>query len=219
MDICIGRTDASWISMILFRRHLRRLIRQSSTEKGESMMKRPMLLALSWGAFSMTPMMSTDLPPQSLPIYGGASGTSFTRSCGAGRVISGFTYRTALWVDAIGLLCRPVNANGTLGSESAVGTLAGGGGGTSGSKSCPAGSVVAWVWVSFGLFVDGVHFSCRAWDPATRTFGVDRGQYSVGKDALNSTREICENPTQPGHAIRGRSGWYVDAFGLICDEP
>jgi hypothetical protein len=181
------------------------------------MMNRSMLLALSWGTFSLAPLGATDLPPQLLPVYGGSSGTAFTRSCASGQVLTGFRYRLGWWIDAIGVLCRPVNENGTLGSETTAGTLAGGGGGTSGSISCPVGSVIGRVLISSGSFVDGIHFSCRAWDASTRKFGDDRGQWAIGKSAGN--REVCEDSRQPGHGVRGRSATYVDAFGLICDEP
>lgn len=188
---------------------------------GEPMMKRSMLLALSWGTFSMTPMWATDLPPQVAPIYGGSTGTSFSRSCYPGQVLTGFRHRTGwLWVDAIGLLCRPVNSDGTLGSETSVGAMAGGGGGTAGSESCPAGSVVAWVSVAYGSFVNGVHFFCRNWDPATRTFLNERVQLGFGKDLSEPQKQVrCENTKQPVHGIRGRFGWYVDAMGIVCDEP
>jgi hypothetical protein len=185
------------------------------------MMKRSMLLALSWGTFSMTPIWATDLPPQVGPVNGGGSGTGFSRSCTSGQVLTGFRYRVGLfWVDAIGLLCRPVSADGTLGSETSVGSMAGGDGGTSGNTSCPAGSVVAWASISYGSFVNGVHFFCRRWDASTRTFGTERVQLGLGKDlAEPSVQTRCENTKQPVHGIRGRSGWYVDALGIVCDEP
>ena len=58
--------------------------------------------ALALGAFA------ADDPPQLLPIYGGTGGSSFTRDCGAGHVLTGLRYRSGVVVDAIGLLCRPV---------------------------------------------------------------------------------------------------------------
>jgi hypothetical protein len=185
------------------------------------MMKLSMLLALSWGTFSMTPTWAADLPPQIAPIYGGSTGTSFSRSCNSGQVLTGFRHRVGwLWVDAVGLLCRPVNSDGTLGSETSVGSMAGGGGGTSGSDSCPAGSVVAWVSVAYGSFVNGVHFFCRIWDPATRSFLNERVQLGFGKDLSEPRMQVrCENTKQPVHGIRGRFGWYVDAMGIVCDEP
>ena len=98
--------------------------------------------------------------------------------------------------------------------------MAGGGSGTSGSKSCPAGSVVAWVAIMYGNFVNGVHFHCRVWEPSTRTFAAERVQLGFGKtisDPYAQTR--CENTKQPVHGIAGRYGWYVDALGIVCDEP
>ena len=184
------------------------------------MTKHSMLLALSWATFSMTPVWATDLPPQRGPIYGGSSGTSFSRNCAPGQVVSGFRYRTGWWVDSIGLLCRPVNADGTLGSETSVGAMAGGGGGTSGSTSCPAGSVVAQARFMYGNFVNGLHFHCRTWSATTRTFGTERVQLGFGKTISDPyTRTDCENTKQPVHGIAGRYGWYVDALGIVCDEP
>ena len=70
---------------------------------------------------------------QDLVIYGGGGGSAFTRTCGNNRVMTGFQYRKGLVIDGIGLLCRPVQSNGTLGSESA-GSMAGGGGGSFGTQ-------------------------------------------------------------------------------------
>ena len=184
------------------------------------MIKHSTLFALSWAMFSTVPALFADLPPQRGPINGGSSGTSFSRSCAPGQVVTGFRYRTGWWVDAIGLLCRPVKSDGTLGPETSVGAMAGGGGGTSGNKSCPAGSVVAWVNLMYGNFVNGVHFHCRIWVSSTKTFGPERVQLGFGKsisDPYVQTR--CESTKQPVHGIAGRYGWYVDALGIVCDEP
>ncbi len=181
-----------------------------------------MLLALSWGTLSLATVSSINLPTQLLPVYGGSGGIAFTRSCGAGKVLTGLTYRTGLWVDGVGLLCRPVNADGTLGSETTVGTLAGGGGGTSGSGSCPSGQVVWQVYIYYQSFVNGIDVRCSGWDAGARKmtgyagFGPSFGKRGSGQPVQG---EQCEAPTQPAHGIRGRAAAYVDAIGFICDEP
>jgi hypothetical protein len=163
---------------------------------------------------------TVDLPPQQLPIYGGGGGTSFARNCGDNRVMTGFQFRHGLVIDAIGLLCRPVQTNGTLGAESA-GSLAGGTGGSFGMRSCPAGSVVAGGVVEYGSVVETVRINCREWKAATRSFGTTEVVVSlVGNNStLPIGRSKCANAVQPVVSIRGRAGLVIDAVGFTCDEP
>jgi len=163
---------------------------------------------------------TSDLPPQQLPIHGGGGGTAFTRTCGDNRVMTGFQYRRGLWIDGIGLLCRPVTASGTLGAESA-GSIAGGTGGTFGTKSCPAGYVVAGGVVQYGSVVETFRINCREWNAARRSFtSVEVVQSVVGNNpTLPTGRTLCANGVQPVVAIRGRAGAFVDAVGFTCDEP
>ena len=160
------------------------------------------------------------LPPQYLPIYGGTGGTSYTRSCGAGKVLTGFTFRSGIMIDAIGVMCRPVAANGTLGPQSA-GVLVGGGGGNIGNVSCETGKVVTGLRILYGSWVNELKFTCRTWNASTRKFSGTGTVFRVGPNALpdKSGDEFCESDTQPGNAIRGRAANVVDAIGMVCDEP
>ena len=170
------------------------------------MIPRATLLTLSWVTLSVTPLSSTPLPPQLLPVYGGASGTAFNRSCGAGKVLTGLRFRAGMLVDAVGLLCRPVNANGTLGSESTVGTLVGGSGGTSGSRSCAIGRVVVGAGILHGSYVDAINLGCRTWNASLRKFTTSEtypGWIGNGGSTAAANSETCENSAQPAIAIRG----------------
>jgi hypothetical protein len=184
---------------------------------------RSTFLAVALVTSSMVPLSSTMLPPQYLPIYGGNGGTSFTRSCGSGKVLTGLRWRDGMVVDAIGLLCRSVLADGKLGSESTAGTFAGGGGGTSGSYSCGAGTVMTKWRIRHGTYVNEVLFWCQAWNSSSRAFEgpkisptASAGSYS---SSGNFNYEECEAPSQPANGIRGRAASVVDAIGFICNEP
>ena len=184
-------------------------------------MMRSVLLAVACGVIPLS-ASSPALPAQLLPVYGGADGTAFTRSCGTGKVLTGLRFRDGLLVDAVGLLCRPVNANGTLGSETTVGTLVGGSGGTSGTVSCGSSGVVTGGTIKHGSYVSFVSLRCRVWETSSRSFtsvGATGGSFgSVGTPgAMNE--EACEARTQPVTGMRGRSHSLVDAIGFICDEP
>jgi hypothetical protein len=180
------------------------------------------VLGLATGVLALAPLRSTDLPEQKLPVFGGSGGTAFSRDCGAGRVLTGLRYRAGLSLDAIGLLCRPVNADGSLGSESTVGTMVGGGGGTFGAKSCPVGSVVTGAYIDYGTWVDGLSVMCGSWSKSTRAFTKSSSSaFSFGRILAFNTAGVrsCEAVTQPAVAIRGRAASLVDALGFICDEP
>ena len=184
---------------------------------------RSILLVLAYGAIPLA-TSSTALPTQYLPIWGGGGGSGFTRSCGTGKVLTGLQYRVGLVVDAVGVLCRPVQADGKLGSQTTVGSLAGGGGGTASLQSCPSGQVVVGAAIVFGSFVDGIHLRCHAWNASGRTFGSTTSKILyIGADGARpggSLRgNICEANTQPVVGIRGRASALVDAIGFFCDEP
>src|SRR4051794_21218661 len=73
---------------------------------------------------------------EDLPLIGTNGGTSFSRTCPAGNVLTGIRWRTGAVVDGIGIACSPVRADGTLGTRVDVGTMAGGNGGTAGRDDC-----------------------------------------------------------------------------------
>jgi hypothetical protein len=160
--------------------------------------------------------------PQYTSVFGGSGGTAFTRDCGAGRVMTGLRGRSGAYVDAVGLLCAPVRSDGTLGSTSAVGELAGGGGGTFAELRCASGQVVSNIAIGYGSVVDHLAVYCRLWNAAARRFEGDfavvgnLGVYRTGSQHVAAT---CSARVQPGAGIRGRRGMLVDAIGLICDEP
>lgn len=113
-------------------------------------------------------------------------------------------------------------ADGTLGPTSAVGTLAGGTGGTFKEAKCASGSVVYNLGVNYGTVANQVLVRCKTWNPSARTFGgtgAFSGELGAQRAQDPNISLTCSSNTQPGAGIRGRSGWIVDAIGLTCDEP
>ena len=182
---------------------------------------RQALVALAWGALALAPTRAVDLPSQYLPVIGGAGGSLFRRDCGAGKVLTGFRYAADPSLTAIGLLCRPVNADGTLGDMTAVGDRAGIARGEGGQVYCQPGQVVGSATIHYATVVVGVQMRCHAWKPSTRRMGetyamaVAIGRRDIGK----ATSTSCTADTQPVVGMRGRSELVVDALGFTCDEP
>lgn len=184
------------------------------------MFTRSAVTAAAWSLFAIMPVAS-DLPTQYLPIHGGGGGSGYTRSCGAGRVMTGVVYRAGMLIDAVGIKCRPVAANGTLGTESSSGTLAGGTGGTSMDRSCGTGQVVTELKVYYGSYINDFSFWCQTWNASTRTFSGTKAAHHVGPDSFpdkNATTR-CESNAQPVNGIRGRASAVLDAMGIFCNEP
>lgn len=194
------------------------------------MKTRPFMLALTAilaaTTLAFAPRSATrDLAGQLIGPYGGVTGTAFTRTCGPGRVMTGFRARTGMSLDAIGLLCRTVGADGQLGSEESVGALAGGTGGTASAARCPAGSVASAITVYFGVVVVGLTVTCRNWIASSRRFGTSSstrlaaGVVAETPGFVIARGGACTEDVQPIRSIRGRSGSVVDALGVTCDEP
>ena len=181
-----------------------------------------MMLLFAGAVIPLAPS-ATALPPQYLPIYGGQGGNGFTRSCGTGKVLTGLMVRSGVFVDAVGILCRTINSNGTLGPESQVSSLAGGGTGTLNPRRCDSGQVVYGANINYGSFVNKMYVFCGPWDASQRKWasGSNNG-FSTNAPPLvspTSEQELCEVRTQPVNGIRGRASALVDAIGFICDEP
>lgn len=176
-------------------------------------------------ALAALPLLALpDLPPQYLTTLGGSGGTAFSRDCGAGHVLTGLRHRSGMVIDAVGLLCRPVLPDGSLGPESAVGAMAGGGGGTIAVASCLSGRVVTGLRVQYGSYVSYVIVSCRPWTAGSHTYNTTATLAAVSLGSVltpsaATTDEACESSRQPASGIRGRAASFVDAIGLVCDEP
>jgi hypothetical protein len=177
------------------------------------------------------------LPPESLPLIGFGGSTSFVRACPTGYVLTGARARVGVLIDAIGIKCRAVTPNGTLGTETDFGLMAGGSGGGPWAVSCPAGSAIGGQGGMPVMPTGLATFAlvCKQWIAATRKLGsvtgmigvvttttaIQAGMTLVSGDNgfITTNRTNCSHDTQPVVQMRGRAGLIVDAVGLTCNEP
>jgi hypothetical protein len=187
-------------------------------------------VALCFGAFAVAGAVvnthTLDARPalENLPLVGSAGGTSFSRECPDNHVLTGIRYRRGLALDGVGIRCRPVRSDGTLGSEISSGSMAGGNGGTAGSVSCTGNSVIvkqtgaSQAGVGIGILLLG----CYEWFPASKSWGGSQLMHLSVKTggalpALASS--TCSAGTEPATGIRGKHGSIIDSFGLHCSVP
>lgn len=164
-----------------------------------------------------------------LTIIGGSGGTAFSRSCGAGSILTGIRARVGITVDAIGIRCRPIRADGTLGAESDVGNVWGGGGGTAFAKSCGSNTVIGAQVAKFNsIMITDLTYHCFRWTPSTRRWDPNHRGVAIyvvpsgGAPGLSlgaGTMTQCPATARPGDGVRGRSGMVIDAVGLVCNTP
>jgi len=158
---------------------------------------------------------------EDLPLIGTSGGTSFTRTCPSGSVLTGVRWRTGAVVDGIGIQCSPIRADGTLGARVDVGTMAGGNGGTAGQDDCRGGVIGGQNGATAGVSLGSLFFRCFQWSPSARSYtGAHNYSINVRIGLLISASESqCALGEQPAIGIRGRHGSFVDAVGLKCGKP
>lgn len=183
-----------------------------------------LLLAMS---VAVTPAMSD--AQEDLQMIGAIPGGQLqSRTCPDEAVMTGLRLRTGVLVDAIGIRCRRIRADGTLDREFDDGSMMGGTGGSSLVASCPAGSVV--VGERFGVMslppyapgTLGIH--CQSWSPATRvTYGPTSLKTVVDRTGTSVTpiSDFCSSPARPVRRLRVTTGTvttgtYVLRLGLTC---
>jgi hypothetical protein len=159
----------------------------------------------------------------SFPLVGWVTGgTSFSRTCPRGSVLTGLRWRAGYQLDAVGIMCSRVHDNGQLGPSENVGTMAGGNGGRAGSDTCRGGVVAgqtgaAQVTGGVALF----YASCFRWYAASRSWGGSF--YTVRLLSTNILPALgnytCSDGQRPVIGIYGRHGAFIDALGLRCGLP
>jgi hypothetical protein len=161
------------------------------------------------------------------PVWGGSGGTrSYNLDCGSSGVLVGVYGKTGSWIDQIGLTCRSVAANGTLGSEFTRGPV-GGTGGSVKSVKCKSGEVVGGIESWSGSYVEKIRLQCDKWRPEYKRIDYLAPIDSFLFGGLGTTgifgRTPEHNPMvrcprdKVGKALRGKHGAYVDSMKFVCD--
>lgn len=147
---------------------------------------------------------------------GGTGGTAFSVACDLNEVMVGVRGSTASYVNQVGPLCVRVSPSGQwLGAPVQRG-IAGKVGTTSYSKTCPAGQAISGFRGRFSSYVDQLDFECRPLNSSGKLTGTGTFLGAVG--GITGTGQgpwRCDSGN-PGFALYGRAGGWLDNVGLQC---
>jgi hypothetical protein len=169
---------------------------------------------------------------QDLPPLGGPGGGDFHARCAPGDILNGFELRAADDVDAIRPICATAYAPDTIGPRHAFTSSFGGDGGKIVTIVCPdlkpsiAAIDVEWEGVNTKI-VTTIRLYCkpaaieapRPVDPTVEFVGptadYDGNAFKTYLPIARGDSQSCPFGLVPV-GITGRSGIWLDAFGLVC---
>lgn len=175
-------------------------------------------------------------------VAGGPGGKAFSMRCGSGAYMTGIyaraeewdsthrNYRMSTgiyasagkWINGVGLICVPIDAQRRPGEGARKG-YAGGIDGAENGIRCASGRGMTDIALTFtqgnGLarqYVDSIHLFCR--------YDSRNGLHdpiNSGDGQLHGKETAYLRCPQGEYAVglRGRAGSYLDALGLICNMP
>ena len=170
-----------------------------------------------WFTVILSPMAGWAASPTQTA--GGTGGTRYDRACGDDEVMVGLSGKAGQWLDGMAPWCVPLGQNGRW--QSAPHPLASTGGDppwpAKPFKSiCPTNSAVSGFSGKEGQYLNFLMIECRALGSDGRLTGpllpIPAGGGNEGT-AFSSIR--CAD-NQPATGAHGKSGIYVDSFGLKC---
>jgi len=164
--------------------------------------------------------ITTQEPPalDFTPVAGGAGGGPFTLACDVNEVLVGVGGTTTTYVQQVSPLCVRVNQSGQwIGSPVARG-ITGSAGVTSYSKMCPVNAAVSGFRGRFSQYVNQLDFECRALTAGGKLTGAGTFLGAVGPDTGAAQGPWRCDTGNPGYALYGRSGSWMDNFGVQCRQ-
>ncbi len=161
---------------------------------------------------------------QVLPVFGGYGGGRFVARCESGEILNGFELRTGDDVDAIRPICVAAYAPDVIGPRRPFSNSFGGTGGTVVPLLCPdhapaIAGIDMWGEGAQTFIVNNVRLYCSVAKPnqplTEYPSAVFDGPEIHPIDRIQKSHQQCPRGLVPV-GITGRSGIWLDAFGLIC---
>ena len=146
---------------------------------------------------------------------GGNGGSPFDLSCANGDVLAGIYGYTGTYVNSVGARCVSVAADGAwIGQPVDAGT-SGTDNGTPFAATCPTGWGVTGFSGRADTFVNQIGLQCRRLDSANTARDFTQPLPVAGRNTGTAHEPLnCAGSVATG--LTGRSGSWIDSFGLQC---
>ena len=160
-----------------------------------------------------TPNVAVDYTPT----VGGAGGGPFQLACAADETLVGVRGNFSTYVNQVGPRCVKVNQFGQWIGDPVDGALAGTTTtGTSFAKTCPRDFAVSGFRARASQYVDQLDFQCRALTASGGMTGTATYLGPVGGTGGTAQGPFACPTGNPAYALYGRSGSWLDNFGVQC---
>jgi hypothetical protein len=158
--------------------------------------------------------------------FGGYYGEpSETLRCPQGEVITGLYGRKGNYIDRVGILCAPLNPDGTLGVPHDVGSAGGSGGNGFDNLNCPPNYAASGIIGRSGDSIDAIGLECQAAPFGDRTGyvastgivgGNGGGKYEI--DCYQGNPSSANPLPQLLTALVVYHGSWVDSLEVRCES-
>ncbi len=170
-----------------------------------------------WLAVMLSPAAGWAAPPTQTA--GGTGGTRYDRACGDGEVMVGVSGKAGQWLDGMAPWCVPLSQNGRW--QGAPHRLASTGGDPGWPAKpfqsiCPANFAIGGFSGNEGRYLDLLTIECRALGADGRLTGPITPMPTGGTRGGTAFGPIRCADNQPATGTHGKSGIYIDSFGLKC---
>jgi sucrose-6-phosphate hydrolase SacC (GH32 family) len=150
---------------------------------------------------------------------GGDGGTRYDRACGENEVMVGLSGKAGQWLDGMAPWCVPLSQNGRW--QGAPHRLASTGGDPGWPAKpfqsiCPANFAIGGFSGKEGRYLDLLTIECRALGSDGKLTGPMTPMLAGGTGGGTAFNPIRCADNQPATGAYGKSGIYVDSFGLKC---
>lgn len=153
------------------------------------------------------------------PAIGGGGGTPFTLACNANEVLVGvYGNSNGTYVTRVGAQCVQVDQLGRWIGAPVNRSATGGGSGAAFTKTCPVNYAVSGFRGRSAQYVDQLDFECRALASNGRLAGVAQSLGGVGGAGGTAQGPYSCSTENPVYQLYGRSGGWIDNFGMQCRQ-
>ncbi len=153
------------------------------------------------------------------PNVGGGGGAPFALSCNTNETLVGVYGNSAgTYVNRVGAMCVAVDQGGRWIGTPVQRGASGGATGSAYTRVCPANFAISGFRGRSAQYVDQLDFECKALTPSGGLTGTGQFLGAVGGTGGSAQGPFSCSTGNPVYALTGRSGSWIDAFGMLCRQ-